>query len=65
MSLCILPSVDIFPALAFEDDISDVFDDIEDDVNYIERCLECVPSSVQEETMFEFPEEVSLTGPFT
>ncbi|KAL6731419.1 hypothetical protein Aduo_002288 [Ancylostoma duodenale] len=44
MSLCILPTVDIFPALAFDDDIFDVFEDIE-------GCLEQIHSPVQEDTM--------------
>ncbi|KAL6731418.1 Hsp20/alpha crystallin family protein [Ancylostoma duodenale] len=44
MSLCILPNVDIFPALAFDDDIFDVFEDIE-------GCLEHIHSPAQEDTM--------------
>ncbi|RCN31828.1 Hsp20/alpha crystallin family protein [Ancylostoma caninum] len=44
MSLCILPIVDIFPALAFDDDIFDVFEDIEE-------CVEHIHSPVQEETL--------------
>ncbi|RCN39223.1 Hsp20/alpha crystallin family protein [Ancylostoma caninum] len=41
MSLCILPTVDIFPALAFDDDIFDVFEDIEE-------CMEQIHSPIQE-----------------
>ncbi|RCN39222.1 Hsp20/alpha crystallin family protein [Ancylostoma caninum] len=44
MSLCILPTVDIFPALAFDDDIFDVFEDIEE-------CPEHIHSPVQEEKL--------------
>ncbi|EPB78881.1 Hsp20/alpha crystallin family protein [Ancylostoma ceylanicum] len=74
MSLCILPSVDIFPALAFDDDVFDVFDDIDRCLEHIhdpveqeammfddiEQCPEPICSPVQEETIS--PDEVTDDG---
>ncbi|RCN31827.1 Hsp20/alpha crystallin family protein [Ancylostoma caninum] len=74
MSLCILPTADIFPALAFDDDIFDVFEDIEECVEHIyspvqeettafddiERCMEPIDGPLQNEiTVFDDMEECS------